>query len=654
MHITARQVETRNPSTSQNKQNSGQNRQTQSPKSACGCCAPPKAFLNAMMKLNAALDTQRTQHWTQPQRFTHAFQWTCRNEDYTNFISRSVTSPNALSDAEQAAYRELMASASTQEEGAASPSNEGGQTWNEENRGSLVLLGGKVFTSDPGNPWAQAVAIQDGEIVSCGSDEEVLALTSGWDDVRKIPLDGKLVIPGLNDAHMHHTPDPSGIRLPIDPVADPDFATITPMIEEAVSSSPSGTWIFGVMGITLINDKGLTRRELDTIAPDHPIILLGLTNHTNVVNTAAMALLGIDENEPDVLGGAFERYEDNTVSGRINEYAQWSPQRCFAAMATVDEGAASIQALAAEAASFGITTLQNMSWTAADKYVEMLKAADPAIRVRVIRFPPSGKEGRYLGEGTSLPKSVGPRIEVSGTKWILDGTTVERAAAMGRPYADAPETSGELNFPPTEIQEMLNESLRSGDQLLLHAIGTEALQAVLDAVHAVGGKSIDWREKGLRIEHGDGLTEAHISDLREMGIEVVQNPTHFLFPQIYGPRFGEGVLFASFSKLLKNDIPMGIGSDGPLNPFLGIMAAVIHPANPEEAISVEDAVVAYTHGSAVAEQKGDVKGRLRPGYVGDLAVLSQDIFQADPQTLPGTQSLLTVVAGHVVHDTLAV
>jgi predicted amidohydrolase YtcJ len=502
-------------------------------------------------------------------------------------------------------------------------------------------------------PWVEAIAMRDGRVVARGSAAQIASVTKGWVDVRTVDLNGRLVIPGLNDAHMHHTPDPRGIRLPIDPVADPDFPTIQPLILEAVSASAADTWIYGVMGERLINDNQLTRRELDKLAPEHPVILLGLTNHTNVVNTAAMRRLGIEENEPDPLGGFFERFPNSSiVSGRINEYAQWAPQRCFALMATIGEGVESLVRLAADCASFGITTLQNMSWTPVDRYVEMLKAANLSIRIRVIRFPPSGPKGRYLGEGAAQPKFVAPRIEVSGTKWILDGTTVERAAALGRPYADSPQTRGRINFPNHEIRVMLAESLRSGDQLLLHAIGTETLEAVISAVESFGS-NVDWEARGLRIEHADGLTKDQIRRVKTLKLKIVQNPSHFLFPEVYGPRFGEAALYAAFRRLLDAEISMGIGSDGPLNPYLGIMAAVLHPANPNEAISVSDVIYAYTMGSAKAEGKADEKGALAPGYIADCAILSQDIFTVDPSLLPETRSLMTIVDGHVIHESIA-
>ena len=629
--------------------------QTEAERISAAVAPRRRHFLIRSASSKSTLDKLRDLPWTKPRQLTHPFEWTCSNQALVEQFVGSAS----LDDRKRLLSFLTMDSVALLS-GSEPPGDANASSKPDDRRvelpphgGDLILSGGRIFTSDPDVPWVEAIAIRDGKVVARGTVTDIARLTKDWVGVRSIDLNGRLVIPGLNDAHMHHTPDPMGIRLPIDPVADPEFPAIRPLILEAVSASAAGTWIYGVMGERLINDRQLTRRELDELAPEHPIILLGLTNHTNVVNTAAMQRLGIDENEPDPLGGFFERFPDSSiVSGRINEYAQWAPQRCFASMATIDDGVKSLVRLAADCAQFGITTLQNMSWTPADRYVEMLKAAKLPIRVRVIRFPPSGPSGRYLGEGAAQPKYVAPRIEVSGTKWILDGTTVERAAALGRPYADSLQTRGRINFPITEIQEMLAEGLRSGDQLLLHAIGTETLEAVITAVEAFGS-NIDWKARGLRIEHADGLTEDQIRRVKAIGLQIVQNPSHFLFPEIYAPRFGKGALYAAFRRLLDAGIPVGIGSDGPLNPYLGMMAAVLHPANPNEAISVSDIVHAYTVGSAMAEGKADQKGTLALGYVADCAVLSQDIFAADPSRLPETRSLVTVVDGHVIYESTA-
>jgi predicted amidohydrolase YtcJ len=246
-------------------------------------------------------------------------------------------------------------------------------------------------------------------------------------------------------------------------------------------------------------------------------------------------------------------------------------------------------------------------------------------------------------------KAVGARIRVDGTKWILDGTPVERGAALGRPYGDDPATCGRENFSAAEVREMLRENLALGEPLLLHAIGWRTLETVLDCVESFGPE-IDWRAAGLRIEHGDGLSPSQIGRVKALGLVVTQNPTHFLLPQAYGPRFGAAAPYAAFRSLFDAGVPMAIGSDGPLNPFLGLFAAIVHPSRPEEAATLEEALIAYTYGSAVAEGQGERKGRLRPGAAADLAVLSQDIFTLPPQALAATCSLLTMVNGAVVYE----
>ncbi|WP_175666210.1 amidohydrolase [Burkholderia ambifaria] len=603
---------------------------------ACSCRMTPSQFLEMVEAY--ACHAGQDLHWTTPRRLVQPFHWTCASQGLQKALLQGgfdAVSPSVLAPA-------------TAQPSVAAPAVKRQPARQLVGSGvDKALLNGKVFTCDARRPWCEALAIQDGRIAAAGTVAEIEELCSLNTEV--FDLGGRVVIPGFNDAHMHHTPDPTGVRLPIDPVVDPPFEEVGRMISEAVAATRPGTWIYGVMGVELINDRSVDRVSLDRLAPEHPVILLGLTNHTNVVNTPAMARLGIEEEAPDPLGGFFDRLPGTCrLSGRIHEYAQWAPQRCFASMATVEEGAASIRALAADCVQFGITTIQNMSWTPVARYVEMLQAADVPIRVRLIRFPPAGPEGRVLHEGADLTPSIGKRFGVSGTKWILDGTSVERAAAMGRPYADDPSTEGRENFSLAEVCEMMRESVRADAPLLLHAIGPKAVESVIRAAESL--PNVDWAVRGLRMEHGDGLDAAQIERARNVGLMVVQNPTHFLFPQIYGPRFGAGTPFASFRTLMETGLAVGIGSDGPLNPFLGLMAALTHPARPEEGCSMEQAVIAYTLGSAQAEQQADRKGMLAPGYLADLAVLSQDIFTVTPDALPATRSLLTLVEGETVYQ----
>jgi predicted amidohydrolase YtcJ len=156
----------------------------------------------------------------------------------------------------------------------------------------------------------------------------------------------------------------------------------------------------------------------------------------------------------------------------------------------------------------------------------------------------------------------------------------------------------------------------------------------------------------VRIEHGDGLMEDLWPQARRLGVVVVQNPAHFTFPDVLVKRLGpeRAARYQPVKSLAAAGIPLAIGSDGPLNPFLNLLWATTDPNHPAEALSREQAVVAYTRGSAYAEFAENEKGTLRPGYLADLAVLSADIFTIDAAKLPETESALTMVGGKVVYE----
>lgn len=605
----------------------------------CGCQLKGSDFLTLVEAFAKLTSTSGSRDWKLPVRLVQPFHWTCGAQGFQRHIieSQKTGRVDEISNAIWAATQEHSVQDHEVVEVEKGRRGEPGTI-------DIILVNAKVFTSCLDMPWCEALAIHGGLIVASGTNESIRALATT--NTQVVDVGGRTVIPGFNDAHMHHTPDPSGIRLPVDPMVNPSFDEIRPLISEAVAASPPGTWIYSVMGEQLINDKRLNRLTLDEISPVHPIIFLGMTNHTNVVNTAAMRRLGISEEEPDPVGGTFERLPgSHKISGRINEYAQWSAQRCLASMATIEEGVTSLRNLSGECVRWGITTLQNMSWTPAERYVEMLKSADLPIKVRVIRFPPSGPEGRILSEGRNLKRVISERIEVHGTKWILDGTPVEGAAAIGRPYSKDSPDSGRENFIASDVSHMLRESLAANEQLLLHAIGTTALETVLNAAETLK-PVVDWKAKALRVEHADGLTKPQVERIKNAGVMVVQNPTHFWF---YLNNEVFNVFDGPFQSLVDAGIDVAIGSDGPLNPFLSLMAAITHPARPHEAMAIESAVRAYTHGSAISEGKGASKGCLTSGYCADLAVLSQDIFSIDVEQLPATRSVLTLVDGNVVY-----
>lgn len=195
-----------------------------------------------------------------------------------------------------------------------------------------------------------------------------------------------------------------------------------------------------------------------------------------------------------------------------------------------------------------------------------------------------------------------PTVRVSGIKWSTDGTPVERLACMREPHRDRPGWRGQMNFSEDKIRRMLEESGRSGEQVMFHAVGDRTLDSLLSAMEATGGGSF-WRNRRVRIEHGDFLARDQWQCARELGVIVVQNPSHFMIPEVMHARYSDVLVRRAqpVRRTLRANIPLALGSDGPMNPFLNVMFATIHANNPPDALSREEAVVAYTHGSAFAE-----------------------------------------------------
>jgi predicted amidohydrolase YtcJ len=231
-----------------------------------------------------------------------------------------------------------------------------------------------------------------------------------------------------------------------------------------------------------------------------------------------------------------------------------------------------------------------------ERFAKLLVSADSPIRVRAIAFSPTNPSGRDLSEirDPETPQFPVQKVTVSGIKWIVDGTPIERGAALRDDYADRAGWRGRLNFPESDIAAMLGESLQFKQQLLLHCVGDRTAAVIFSAMEATDGGKVDWKSKRLRIEHGEGVVGDLIPRVRALGVIVVQNPSHFTFAELFQQRWRTSM--GPLRSLLEAGIPLALGSDGPMNPFLNIMFATTDPANPAEAITREQAVRAYTAG----------------------------------------------------------
>jgi len=520
----------------------------------------------------------------------------------------------------------------------------------------LILVNGKVFTSDAKHLHAEALAILGDRIIAIGDTTKVEALAGPA--TRRIDLGGRTVIPGINDAHAHLDVVPKGlVELPFKS-PDPTWSDATEAVGAAVLRAPKGSLLLGEIGPNVFYGTEATRDSLDKLAPDNPVILVTLTGHAAILNSAALVKVSIREDQPDPAGGRYERDDNGRLTGTLREYAVIQLSRALARLTSDADAVTQLGAALEQAAKLGVTSVQDMNDSMTpERCVALLERIPTPVRVRVIRMPGTTPSGRDAQEGLSVPRTPASRITVSGSKWMTDGTPLEgtflarTAPSNGSdPLAKAYLEKLGLLFPRSELEAMLRETLKSGDQLIVHVSGYPAAAAMLDAMQAIGGPQT-WAARRVRFEHGDGLLADLIPRVKRLGVVVVQNSSHLDAASLGLRVFNtHPPKFQPLASLVAAGIPVALGSDAPIGPFRDIMLAAAHPDHPSEALTREQGVIASTLTAAYAEFAEKEKGSLIPGKLADLAVLSQDIFSVSASDLLKTESVLTLVGGQIVYD----
>ena len=519
----------------------------------------------------------------------------------------------------------------------------------------LILFNGKIFTSIEAHPYVEALAIRGERIVATGDTKTIQAMVGP--KTNAIDLHGATAIPGINDAHHHFQLGPPEIDVDLHTI-DPSWAQVKDGIVAAIAKNPPNGLISVPIGFKVFGDTSIDRDALDQIAPHNPVSLETFTGHALILNSAGLRFYNISENQPDPMGGRFERDAKGRLTGTLREYAVMNTER--AAADRVSDSAAILQLRQQldEEAKYGVTSIQELSISMKpSRAVSLLQTIPTQIRVRVVRMPGTTPAGRDIEEGKGVPARPTRLVTVSGTKWLADGVGVEGTLTPrgawklpARPPFDSLVTGLPLEFPEGQCRAMLQESIKDNDQLLFHVSGSPSVETVLDDIDALGGKSV-WNGRRLRFEHGDGVFPDQFARVKQDGIIVVQNPLHL------APIVPPGVVAFEKAQALKSllaaGIPLALGSDGPINPYLDIMFASNPGNRPSEAITREQAVTAYTLTSAYAEFQEKEKGTIEPGKLADLAVLSQDIFSVPAAELPKTISVLTLVGGKVVYKAKA-
>ena len=500
----------------------------------------------------------------------------------------------------------------------------------------LILTGGRIFTADSARPWVEALAIRGDRIVAVGTTPDVRRLAG--QGAREIALGGRVVIPGINDAHDHLAEAALGpqFRTGTSPTPDPPASQVLDSVRALAGRTPAGTWLGTPVGMRVFADGAVGRTTLDRLAPTHPVMLYAWWGHGMVLNSAALRVLNIADDVADPFGGWYGRDPDGRLNGRLDEYAAWDAERRLGALQPEATLVAALREFADSALRLGVTSVQDMAgFLPPGLTVRLFREAHLPLRVRLVRWSVPTATSLNLEEWDTVAAHVAPRVVVDGRKWVLEGTPIEQLALRRTPYPGRPHWYGRLDFPVDTLRAILAAALRPGAaQLHLHIVGDSTTELVLDAMEALAPDST-WRARRVRFEHGVAVTGPEIPRVARKGIVIAQ------------PRDG-----APYRSWRAAGIPVAYGSDMLRNPFVHMIDVVTGGEHPEEAVSREEAVRIYTRGSAFAERLEAEKGTLVPGQLADLAVLSQDVFTIPAQALPATRSVLTIVGGDVVYDGL--
>ena len=538
---------------------------------------------------------------------------------------------------------------------------------------TLALVHGHVWTENPAQPETEAVAIAGNRIVLTGTSAEVLRLAGP--STRVIDLQGRRVVPGFNDAHVHFVPGGQGLAgVQLRNAASQ--AEFRNRMASFAKSQPDGAWI--VMG-EWDHERWTpavlpTHQLIDDVTTRNPVFVERLDGHMGLANALAMKLAGVDRTTPDIPGGVIVRDASGNPTGIFKDAAMTLINRVIPPL-SLQETETAILAAEREAARNGVTSVQEMANdthdTGGPDRLRAMQALEREGRLTVrISENLRLRDWKYLaGSGVQAGFNDGV-IQIGGLKSFADGGLGASTAWLFAPYDDAPSTSGlasdELQNPDQMYAEIKGAD-QAGLQIAIHAIGDRANRAILDFYQRVE-KEDGPRDRRLRIEHAQHLTAPDIPRFAQLHVIASMQPYHAIDDGRWAQkRLGaERIHFAyDFRSLLDSGAILAFGSDwpvAPMEPLMGIYAAVTrrtldnrNPDGwiPDQKITVAQAVHAYTVASAYAQFDEKIKGSLEPGKLADLVVLSRDIFHIDPVQIEDTHVDLTIFDGRIIYDASA-
>jgi predicted amidohydrolase YtcJ len=522
-----------------------------------------------------------------------------------------------------------------------------------------LVVYGRVWTGDSAQPWAQAVAVEKDRIVAVG---ESTAVARRVGSATRVLANGKaMVVPGFMDGHAHFLS--GGFQLASVELRDAASpAEFISRIKRFAAKLRPGEWITGGdwdherwPGTPLPE-----RSWIDSVTPNNPVFVSRLDGHMALANSAALRQAGVNRATRDIPGGTIVRDPSGEPTGVLKDEAQ-GPVLAVIPVPSVSQSDSAMRRALSWAASKGVTAVADVSvpWFE----VAALKRAHRrgALTTRVSVYVPLSEWSRMAD--TLRANGAGDAwLRVAGVKGYVDGSLGSTTALFYQPYEDAPTTSGLLVTPEDSLRRWIGAADSAGLQVVVHAIGEKAnglLLDIYDSVASAHGK----RDRRFRIEHAQHLRRHDINRIARSGVIASMQPYHAIDDGRWAEkRIGPQRIKTTyaFRSLLDRGARLAFGSDwtvAPLDPLLGIYAAVTrrtldgkHPRGwvPEEKITVEEALRAYTAGNAYGLFAEKTRGRLAPGYLADVVVLDRDLTQIPPDSIGQASVRATIVGGKVV------
>jgi predicted amidohydrolase YtcJ len=530
----------------------------------------------------------------------------------------------------------------------------------------LILHNARIVTQWPDQPLAQAIAVQKGRIIAVGSDDEILALASPG--TRLIDARGRLALPAFTDAHIHLF-DLARRRGQVALYEAASLDDLMARVQAHARTLPPDAWVlgYGWNESAWPERRFPTRHDLDAITGGRPAVIWRTDLHAAVANTEALRRAGIGPDTPNPPSGVIDRDESGQPTGVLRELAINLLREVIPPM---DEAtaAANLQAVAADLHRLGI-----------------IAAHDQRMKDNAEEGPEALRLYQRLAARGELPLRVSCNLEAAhldmiiemgiqsgfGDEWVRfghvklfsDGSLGARTAWMLESYENDPDNQGMFLTPPEEMSAIIQKAHRHGVAISIHAIGDRANRTVLDIFdEAIAAGSAAPPLIPHRIEHVQTIQPEDQPRLAQLGLTASVQPIHCTddipnTDRLWGDR---GRNTYPFRNLLNTGTVLAFGSDAPVaspNPWWGIHAAVTRqrrdgsPAGgwyPDQRLSVEESVRAYTIGPAIAIGQAHQQGRLAPGYLADLILLDRDIFAVPLGDLPDTRVLLTLLGGKIV------